>query len=128
MRTFATRTRTPSLVILISDLLGVEGTGDGIEALSRGGHDVVVIQLLAESEINPRLDGALRLVDAESGEELEVTVDDELRQLYRRGLELRLKEMEAFCRRQGVEYLRASTAIAFEDVVLRYLRQGAHVR
>jgi hypothetical protein len=27
-----------------------------------------------------------------------------------------------------VEYLRASTAIAFEDVVLKYLRQGVHLR
>ena len=128
LQAFATRTRTASLVILISDLLGVDDPGDGIEALCRGGHDVVVIQLLAESEIRPPLDGALRLVDAESGAELEVTVDDELRQLYQRGLERRLRQMETFCRRQRVEYLRASTAIAFEDVVLKYLRQGAHVR
>lgn len=128
LRDFATRTRSPGLVILISDLLGAGATQEGIEALCHGGHDVVVIQLLAESEIDPPLDGALRMVDGETGDELEVTVDRELRRLYQHRLERQLQEVESFCRRRGVEYLRASTAIGFEDVVLKYLRQGAHLR
>ena len=128
LRAFATRTRHPGLVVLISDLLGAEEAQDGIEALRHGGHDVVVIQLLAELEIDPPLDGALQMVDGETGDELEVTVDQELRRLYQRRLERHLREIETFCRRRGVEYLRASTAIAFEDVVLKYLRQGAHLR
>jgi hypothetical protein len=57
-----------------------------------------------------------------------VTVDEGLRDAYKERLERRLREMEGYCRRQGVEYLRASTAIAFEDVVLKCLRQGAHLR
>jgi uncharacterized protein (DUF58 family) len=68
------------------------------------------------------------MVDAETGDELEVTVDRPLRRLYQHRLERQLQELESFCRRRGVEYLRASTAIGFEDVVLRYLRQGAHLR
>jgi uncharacterized protein (DUF58 family) len=128
LRAFATRTRNPGLVVLISDLLGAEDAHDGIEALRHGGHDVVVIQLLAESEIDPPLDGALRMIDAETGDELEATVDQELRRRYQQRLERRLREVETFCRRRGVEYLRASTAIAFEDVVLKYLRQGTHLR
>jgi uncharacterized protein (DUF58 family) len=128
LRAFATRTRNPGLVILISDLLGAGDAQDGIEALRHGGHDVVVIQLLAESEIDPPLDGALRMVDGETGEELDVTVDRDLRRLYQHRLERQLQELESFCRRRGVEYLRASTAIGFEDVVLKYLRQGAHLR
>ena len=128
MRDFAKRTRSPGLVILISDLLGAGSVQSGIEALCYGGHDVVVIQLLAESEIAPPLDGALRMVDAETGDELEVTVDEALRRLYQQRLENELQEVESFCRRRGVEYLRASTAIGFEDVMLKYLRQGAHLR
>ena len=128
LRAFATRARNPGLVVLISDLLGADDGLAGIEALRGGGHDVVVIQLLAESEIDPALDGALRLVDAETGDELEVTVDEDLRAFYQQRLERRLQEIEQFCRRQGVEYLRASTAIAFEDIVLKCLRQGAHLK
>jgi len=128
LREFTMRTRSPGLVILISDLLGAGEAQDGIEALRHGGHDVVVIQLLAESEIDPPLGGALRMVDAETGDELEVTVDRELRRLYQLRLERRLQEVESYCRRRGVEYLRASTAIGFEDVLLKYLRQGVHLR
>ena len=128
LRAFATHVRNPGLVILISDLLGADDAQDGIEALCHRGHDVVVIHLLAEAEIEPPLDGALKLVDGETGEELDATVDEELRGLYRSRLERQLREVEDYCRRRGVEYLRASTAIAFEDVVLKYLRQGAHLR
>ena len=128
LRAFATRTRNPGLVILISDLLGAGDIQNGIEALRHGGHDVVVIQLLAESEIDPPLDGALRIVDAETGDELEVTVDEDLRRLYQHRLERQLQDVERFCRQRSVEYLRAGTAIPFEDVVLKYLRQGVHLR
>ncbi len=128
MRDFATRSRNPGLVVLISDLLGAVEPQGGIEALCQAGHDVVVIQVLAESEIDPPLDGALRIVDAETGDELEVTVDGDLRRRYQHHLERQLRELESFCRRRGVEYLRASTAIGFEDVVLKYLRQGGHLR
>ena len=128
LRELVTRMRSPGLVFLISDLLGMEQAHEGIDALRNGGHEVVVIQLLAEAEIEPPLDGALQLVDAETGEELEVTVDPELRRLYQRRLGGKLEEIESYCRRRGVEYLRASTAIGFEDVVLKYLRQGTHLR
>ena len=128
LRDFTSRARSPGLVVLISDLVGAEEAQEGIEALCYAGHDVVVIQLLAGAEIDPPLEGALQLVDAETGEEVEVTVDQELRRLYQQRLERQLQDLETFCRRRAVEYLRASTAIGFEDVVLKYLRQGAHLR
>ncbi len=127
LREFATRTRSPGLVVLISDLLGDDARG-GIEALRGRGHDVVVLQILAEEEIDPPLDGALRLVDAEDRTALDVTVDAGLREAYRRRLERHLQQIEHCCRRYGIEYLRASTAIAFEDVILKYLRRGALLR
>jgi len=128
LREFTSRARPPGLAILISDLLGADDVEGGIEALLYAGHEVAVIQLLAETEIDPALEGALRLVDAETGRDLEVAVDRELMRIYRLQLERRLQGIESFCRRRGVEYLRASTAIPFEDVVLKYLRQGGHLR
>src|SRR5688500_4592822 len=50
LQAFTARTRSPGLVVLISDLLGADDAQDGIDALRSGGHDVIVIQLLAESE------------------------------------------------------------------------------
>ncbi|MCP5152966.1 MAG: DUF58 domain-containing protein [Ectothiorhodospiraceae bacterium] len=127
-RAFAARARHPGLVMVITDLLDWDDARPGLEALVHRGNEVVVVQLLAEEEIAPPLDGPLRLRDSETGEELRVTVDAELRHLYRRRLDAHLARIEAFCREHAVEYLRASTAIPFEDVVLRYLRRGMHVR
>lgn len=122
---FAQRTRAPGIVVLISDLLTEGDLQLGIERLRGRGHDVFILQLLAEDEIDPPIDGALHLIDAETGTTVNVTVDEQLRVLYKERLRIRLNEVEHYCLRRGVEYLRASTAIAFEDVVLRYLRRGA---
>ena len=128
LRELAASVPSAELVVVISDLLGRDDLKAGLDALRHRGHDVVVLQVLAEEEIAPPLDGALRLVDAESGAALEVTVDAPLRALYQQRLDARLLEIENGCRRSGIEYLRTSTTIAFEEVVLRYLRGGTHLR
>jgi uncharacterized protein (DUF58 family) len=128
LREFASRTRRAGLVILITDLLTVDDMQRGLDALRYGGHDVVLLQLLSEEEIDPPLDGALRLVDAEDGTELRVTVDAQLRAFYQARLQRSLDDLERHCRKSAVEYVRTSTAIPFEDVVLKYLRQGVHLR
>lgn len=125
---FASRNRHPGLVILISDLFSADNTQLGVEALRHRGHDVMVLQILAEEEIEPPLEGALDLLDAEDGSELRVTVDAELRALYQARLGRLLRDFEQYCSKRNIDYLRASTAIPFEDVVLKYLRQGTFVR
>ena len=124
LREFAIRNPNPGLVVVISDLLGGDGVHAGLDSLRYAGHDLMVVQLLAENEIEPPLDGALNLIDSEDATELKVTVDEELRALYQTRLQVVLADIEGYCRRSGIEYLRASTAIPFEDVVLRYLRQS----
>jgi uncharacterized protein (DUF58 family) len=124
----AERMRSPGLAIVISDLLGGSDLRDGLEALRHRGHDVVAVQVLAEEEIEPPLDGALRLVDAEDGTVVQATVDARLRHRYREHLQAELASLERYAHRTGIEYLRASTAIPFDDLVLRYLRHGRHWR
>ena len=129
MKQFATRTRNPGVVLLITDLLAdEEELFSGLVSLQRGRHDVILLHLLAEDEINPPLEGPFNLVDSEDGSSVRITIDAGLRQLYLKRLNSHLESVQNFCRIQGVEYLRASTAIPFEDLVLRYLRQGNHWR
>ena len=110
LREFATRAPSPGLVILISDLLGdADELQTGIESLRGRGHDVFVLQLLSEDEIAPPLDGAMHLLDVETGTELNVTIDERLRELYQEQLQARLTTIERYCMRRGIEYLRAST-------------------
>ena len=128
MREFATHARSPGVVVVITDLLGEDELPEGLELLRHGRHDVVLVQLLAEDEIDPALEGPFNLVDAEDRSSLKVTVDAGLRQLYLTRLQAHLRALEQHCRARGIEYLRASTAIPFEDLVLKYLRQGRQWR
>lgn len=125
---FAARYHNPGLVILISDLFADEAAQLGLEALRQSGHDVIVVQLLSAEELDPTLEGVLNLVDAEDASELKITVDANLRALYQARLAEFLKRFEDYCRQQSIEYLRASTAVPFEDLVLKYLRQGTYLR
>ncbi len=124
MQEFSKSARSPGVVVVITDLLGDAELTAGLGYLTHGKHDVVLLHLLAEDEINPPLDGPFNLVDAESRGALKVTVDAGLRQAYLQQLNRYLDSLEQFCRQSGIEYLRASTSIPFEDLVLKYLRQA----
>ena len=70
-------------MVVISDLLGDHDTLSALHALQAPRLDVIVIQILADEELNPTLNGVLRLIDAESTQALKTTVEEELLQLYR---------------------------------------------
>ena len=129
LRDYALRSRSPGLAIVISDLLedSLEGYRTGLRALTFHDFEVVLVHILDREEITPQTQGALRLTDIESGAVLPLTVDRSLLAAYRRRVEGYFGEIEDFCLKAGIEYLRAATLVPFEDVVLRYLRQGAHL-
>jgi uncharacterized protein (DUF58 family) len=116
------------LTLLISDLWSPAGFRDGVAALQARGHEVVVLQLLAPDELDPPLGGDLRLVDIETGEAEEVTVDRAMRDLYRRRLEEWQREAAEWCRGRQVHYVPVTTDLPWEQLVLRTLRAEGIVR
>jgi uncharacterized protein (DUF58 family) len=140
---YARRSRTPGLAIVISDLLdasqsasggaqsasggAIEGYRRGLQALRFHDFEVVLVHVLDREEIGPSEQGALRLTDMETGQALSVYVDRPLLAAYRRKLTGFFDAVESFCLKNRIEYLRVATIVPFEDAVLRYLRQGAHL-
>ncbi|MEM7250164.1 MAG: DUF58 domain-containing protein [Pseudomonadota bacterium] len=125
---FSSRPQRPGLVIVVSDLLGADNLFRGLDALRWHQHDVVVLQLLSDEEVTPQVDGVLRLIDAETGDDLRLVVDAELRRLYETKVNEYFRTVEAYCRRTRAAYFRAQTSIPFEDIVLKYFRQAAYLR
>lgn len=125
---YSLRTRRPGLAILITDLLDPASYQEGLRALVYRRFDVLLVQVLHEEELEPTFTGPYRLVDVETDSEAELTVDRETVGEYRRRLASYLDEIEEYCLSHGIEYLRTSTAIPFEEVVLSYLRRGVFVR
>ena len=124
---YARGTKRPGLAIVIGDLLDTGGYQDGLMALLYRRFDVVLIQVLDEEELEPTVRGAAALTDSESGRTERVTVDEELLALYRRNVAKYFAELEEFCLTHGIEYLRTTTDVPFEDLILKYLRQGMYL-
>ncbi len=124
LQNYASRSHRSGLAIVISDLFDPEGYERGLDALAYNRFDVLLIQLVDESEIQPQLDGALRLHDVESDQQRRLTVNRRLLDLYRQKVTDYFEGIETFCAKRNIEYLRASTVVPFEDLVLRYLRRG----
>ncbi|HET90629.1 MAG TPA: DUF58 domain-containing protein [Chloroflexi bacterium] len=128
LRTYAISGGRAGLVMLISDLFSPPGYLEGLTALAARGHEVVVIHVLSPDEVDPPLGGDLRLLDVETGDPQEVTIDGGLRSLYRCRLEAWRDEIRAACRARDVHYVPVVTDIPSERVVLYDLRRAGVVK
>ncbi|MEO1534050.1 MAG: DUF58 domain-containing protein [Planctomycetota bacterium] len=128
----AARERTgKGVFVVISDCLIREGYEQGLGVLastSRGGFDTTVVQVMSPGELDPSADGDrvlgdLRLSDAESGIEAEVTVTAELIESYKRRVRAYVDDLSTFCRRRDMKHTLVNTETPPEQVLLRNLRR-----
>ena len=128
LRTHAISGGRAGLVVLISDLFSPAGYVEGLTRLAARGHEVTIIHVLAPDEVEPPLAGDLRLLDVETGDPQEVTIDGGMQNLYRRRLEAWREEISATCRARDVHYVPVETNTPFERVVLYDLRRNGLVK
>jgi uncharacterized protein (DUF58 family) len=119
---YALRAREAGLAVLISDLMDPGGYERGLRALLERRFDVHVIHVLAPDEMNPGFGGDLRLTDAETGEERDLTLDDGALRTYRQRLREFLERAERFCIANEVAYHRVVTDVPLEEFMLRQLK------
>ena len=119
---YAARGREPGIAVVLSDFLDPGGYEMGLRALLERRFDIHVIHVLDPSEMNPDFGGDLRLVDSETGEVRELTIDGDALRTYRDRLHRFLEGLEGFCRAQEIGYHRVVTDAPAESVVLSHLR------
>jgi uncharacterized protein (DUF58 family) len=119
---YAKRARESGLVVVVSDLLDPTGYERGIRALLERRFDVHVVHLLDPEEMHPSLGGDMRLIDSETGELRDLTVDGEALRAYRTQLHGFLERAEAFCRAHEIGYHRVITDTPVEAFVVAQLR------
>jgi uncharacterized protein (DUF58 family) len=125
---YALRVQVPGVVVVLTDLLDPGGYTDGLKALLRRRYEVFLLHLVSEEELTPHLRGDLTLLDAEGGASREVSVDRHALERYQQRLQGHFAEAERFCAHHRIDYLRTSTAVPFEDLILRHLRRGGFLR
>jgi uncharacterized protein (DUF58 family) len=113
----------PGLVVIVSDLFEPAGWRAGLEELATKRYQLLVIHVVDEQEISPKLAGDILLSDVESGRERRFFLEGDLLRRYREELASYFSAIEAVCASRGIDYLRTATAVPFDEFVLKTLRQ-----
>ena len=110
------------LIVLISDLLDPQAD-KVIRELAATGSELVVLHVLSPEELDPSFEGDLRLVDSETGDGVDVTLDVGTLDAYR----ARLAEWQAaladLCARRRATYVAVSSDLPLADLVFAELRR-----
>ncbi|HEX4915458.1 MAG TPA: DUF58 domain-containing protein [Vicinamibacterales bacterium] len=127
LRQAATLMKRRGLIAVISDFYEDDAALPQLRRLRRMGHDVIAIQTLSREELNLDVGGAAELIDLESGRKLLVQPSS-IRDQYARSLNEWLVSMERTIRRDGMDYLRVTTAEPLEPALRRFLvgRRGGN--
>ena len=110
-----------------SDFLDPGGFESGVKMLRALGHDVFVVHITSARDRNPGAFGDVRFVDSETGELREVDVTPRLAAAYVKAWDAHAAELQHFCGRYDIGYVRADADEPFEEVILKAFRQGRFV-
>ena len=128
IKNFCLRNSGKGIVVLVSDLLDKSGYEAGLRYLLARQMDVYVIHVLSPEELNPDVQGDLKLIDCEDRDVAEITVSRPLLDRYERTLAAFVGGCRDFCTRRGMSYVMANTSVPVEELVSKYLRVSGLVR
>jgi uncharacterized protein (DUF58 family) len=134
---YAAQARQPGPLLIFSDLLDSSqpstlhsptsnpqpSFASGLTALLARRFEISLIHLLSPDEVDPPLAGDLRLLDAETGQAVEITADYEALARYKAGLAAWQTEIRDWCSRRNIAYVPVTTDTPFEEFIFAFLRQ-----
>jgi uncharacterized protein (DUF58 family) len=110
------------VIVLLSDLLD-PGADRVIRELAATGSELIILHVLSPDELDPSLDGDVRLVDVETGDGLDVTVDLATIDDYKARLGAWQQGFADLAARRGATYVPISTDLPLADLVFAELRR-----
>ena len=87
-----------------------------------------MIHVASHEEIDPGCRGELVLVDSESNVSREITITPSLLTEYRAEFAKFCEEIESYCGKYQLGYVRTVTDFPFEELVLKVFRQGRFLK
>jgi len=122
-RQFANTYPQCGLLIVISDFFGDDECEKPLQYLADLGHELLLLHVYAEEDRVPPWSGELELTDAESGEKLELSFEDDVRQLYTERFDAYARGLRELALRKGGRYVALSTRMPVEEAVFGPLSQ-----
>lgn len=127
-KAFAIRHTGKGVVVVISDFLDKRGYTEALRYLVARNMDIYVIHVLSKEEVEPELAGDLRLIDCEDEDVAEITISAPLLKRYKQNLDDFVGGMKDWCTQRGISYLFTTNDVAFDRLILNYLRGRGLVR
>lgn len=122
LRRYAAAARRPGPLVLLSDLSDPRWQS-GLAAAHAAGYLLTVVHILSPDEVAPPLEGDLALVDDETGETVEVTVDARVRAAYAAALAAWRADIKGWCRSRDVPYVPVESDVDVAALVTGALRR-----
>ena len=110
------------VIVLLSDLLD-PAADKVIRELAATGSELIVLHVLSPDELDPSMEGDVRLVDVETGDGLDVTVDLATLDDYKARLAVWQEGFSDLAARRGATYVPISTDLPLADLVFAELRR-----
>jgi hypothetical protein len=101
-----------------------ENFPNALNQIAYRGHEILLLQILSDAELEPPLEGDLRLLDCETEEAVEITATLGVMREYQRRLTEFCQQLSEICRRTGGWYLRLISGTSLSEIVFRRLRQA----
>lgn len=122
-REFSGRYPQPGLLIVISDFLGEDDPDKPMQFLADLGHELLLLHVWAEEDRVPPWSGELEVEDAETGERLQLTFEDDVRALYTERFDAYAKGLRDLALRKSGRYIGLSIRTPVEEAVFGPLNQ-----
>jgi uncharacterized protein (DUF58 family) len=110
------------VVVLLSDLLD-PSSERVLRELAATGSELIVLHVLSPDELDPQLEGDLKLVDSESGERIDVTVDLATIDDYKARLGAWQDGLADLATKRRASYVPLSSDVNLNDLVFAELRR-----
>lgn len=114
--------------VLISDMLAADDWRQAVSFLKYCKQDIAVLQPLTPPELEPELDGPVRLESFEDEPAVELAVTPAVLDAYRRTLAKYMDGIKSHCFSLGAAYLLVNTSSALESVVFEGMASAGVVR
>lgn len=123
---FAGGSARPGVAMLITDALDPD-IFSAVRVLGGRGHEIWLIQILSDEELDPDLEGDLRLLDAEAGGPVEITANSYALETYKKNLSEHNAKLEQEVLRLGGRYALFNSAGSIEEFVKSTLKRHGWV-
>ena len=122
MTEYSNRIQNKSLVIVISDfLVEPEEVENGLSSLEST--DVILVNTLDESEVEPNMEGDMILKDPESSATLRTYLSEKIKNEYKEELVDHTEKIEDAARKHGAEYVQVNTGDEFFESFMEIWRR-----